>query len=245
MLFVNLSLGLAVLVGLSLGLLGSGGSILAVPILKYGAGLSTRQAVATSLATVGLVALVGAWLARRQGRLQLASALPFALQSSLGTLVGVGLAHTLPAWVQTGLFLVLMTWALVTWGRPLRIQGPLRWLAGLGVGLITGVVGVGGGFLMVPALVAVYGLTVGQASATSLVVIAMNCFLGFVAYARLVPLNWPFTLEFVAMALLGLALGLRLQQNLRGPVLERIFRAVLLLMLIWTAGGLLEEVARA
>lgn len=71
----------------------------------------------------------------------------------------------------------------------------------------------------------------------------MNCFLGLVGYARFVALDWAFTLEFVAMAWLGLALGLRLQQRLSGPVLERIFRAVLMLMLVWTGGGLWRELA--
>ena len=149
---------MASLVGLSLGLLGSGGSILAVPVLKYTAGLSAKQAVATSLATVGSVSLVGALLAWREGRVAWRGASLFSVVATVGTYGGVQIAHRLSDATLMGIFVAVMVYAVVRMLREKKSTDEATGTAGavgkaLGVGILTGVVGVGGGFLIVPALV--------------------------------------------------------------------------------------------
>ena len=222
-----LALILAGVVGLSLGLLGAGGSILAVPILRYAAGLPAKLAVATSLATVGSVALVGAVIAWREGRVRYRPALQFSLVASLGTWLGVRLATLLPDKVQMLLFLLVVGAALWAMKRPSRGQttpGGLAILAQtLGVGVLTGLVGVGGGFLIVPALVAIFQLPMKEATGTSLAVIAINSGIGMLSYSQTVSLDWSFTLEFVGSSLAGLFLGLSLGRKVDGRTTEKIF----------------------
>jgi uncharacterized membrane protein YfcA len=237
-----LTLLLAMLVGLSLGLLGAGGSVLAVPILRYVAGLSAKQAVATSLATVGAISLVGGLLAWKEGRLRWRQALEFALIASLGTFLGVQLASGLSDKVQMGLFLLVMAGALVVMRRPRRLAPSsggqawyVLWGQALAVGVLTGVVGVGGGFLIVPALVAIYSLPIKDATGTSLAVIAFNSLVGMVSYSQALELDWRFTLEFVAAALAGLLGGLAIGRKVESRTTEQAFLAVLVAVGLYTA----------
>ena len=223
---------LASLVGLSLGLLGSGGSILAVPILKYTAGLSAKQAVATSLATVGSVSVVGALLAAREGRVAWKEASLFSLVATLGTYGGVQLAHQLTDKIQMGIFVAVMAYAVV---RMLKESKPAETTPGatgavfkaLGVGLLTGIVGVGGGFLIVPALVALFNLPMKKATGTSLVVIAVNSLVGTLSYSSEVHLDWVFTAKFVVSAVVGLLIGMRWSQSISDGRLQKVFAVLL------------------
>lgn len=229
---------LAGLVGLSLGLLGAGGSILAVPILRYAAGLPAKQAVATSLATVGSVAMVGALIAWKERRLRLRAALQFSLLASMGTLLGVKVATLLHDKVQMALFLIVMVVALFAMKsqRPAQAdhgRARLVWQA-IGVGVLTGLVGVGGGFLIVPALVAIYRLPMREATGTSLAVIAINSYLGMLSYSQAMSLDWVFTLEFVGSALAGLLGGLSLGRRVQSQTTERVFFAALTAVAIYT-----------
>lgn len=237
-----LSLVLAAIVGLSLGLLGAGGSILAVPILRYAAGLTARQAVATSLATVGSVALVGAVIAWKEGRLRMAAAIQFALIAALGTTLGVRVATLLSDKAQMGLFLLVMAAALVAMTRsrpqlsaerpaPGRVQIVTQ---ALGVGVLTGLVGVGGGFLIVPALVAIYRLPMKEATGTSLAVIAINSLFGMASYSQATTLDWVFTFQFVGSALAGLLLGLAMGRKVESRTTERIFFAAVVSVGLYT-----------
>ena len=237
-----LALALAAVVGLSLGLLGAGGSILAVPILRYAAGLSAKQAVATSLATVGSVALVGSIIAWKEGRLRTTAAVQFALIASLGTTLGVRVATLLSDKAQMALFLVVMAVALIAMTR----SGPELndetttpgWgsiiAQALGVGVLTGLVGVGGGFLIVPALMSIYRLPIKEATGSSLAVIAINSFLGMASYAQSMTLDWTFTLEFVGSALVGLLLGLAAGRKVESRTTERIFFAAVVSVGLYT-----------
>lgn len=237
-----LALALAAIVGVSLGLLGAGGSILAVPILRYAAGLSAKQAVATSLATVGSVALVGAVIAWKEGRLRKQAALQFSLIAALGTILGVRVATLVSDKIQMALFLLVMVAALVAMTRsnPQRSGDtpPPGWLTilgkALGVGVLTGLVGVGGGFLIVPALVAIYRLPMKEATGTSLAVIAINSLFGIASYSQATPLNWTFTLQFVGSALAGLLLGLALGRRIENRTTERIFFAAVVAVGLYT-----------
>jgi len=176
----------ALIVGLSLGLLGSGGSILTVPILVYLLHQPDKVAIAGSLAIVGGIALVGAVRYAHQRLVSWRHVALFGIPGIAATYAGAWVSGFVPGAVQLVVFAVIM--GLASWSmlRPPRLagEGPEphpAWLvaAGLGVGLVTGFVGVGGGFLIVPALVILGGLTMHRAIATSLSVIVINAASGF------------------------------------------------------------------
>jgi uncharacterized membrane protein YfcA len=229
----------ALLIGLSLGLLGSGGSILTVPVLVYLVGESEKLAIVESLAVVGLIALVGAlpYLKRRciDGRAVLLFGVPGLLGTSLGTL----LSHGMPAALQLLIFAVVMLIAAVRMFKPMPEQTdprPRAWwqvaLAGLGVGVLTGVVGVGGGFLILPALVLLLGLQMSRSVGTSLVIIAMNSALGFSLHVivQSTPLHWPVIGLIAGIGILGSLVGSQLSSLCSPLVLRRSFAGFLVLL---------------
>lgn len=178
----------AAFVGLTLGLLGSGGSILTVPVLTYLVGRPDKLAIAESLAIVGVIALAGALPHLRAGRVDGRTVLLFGLPGLVGAFGGATLARYVPGAVQLLIFAVVMlaaSYAMLR-GGPQKDRVPrsaaTAAAAGLFVGVLTGLVGVGGGFLIVPALVMLVGLDMRRAVATSLVVIALNSAVGFVRY---------------------------------------------------------------
>lgn len=241
---------LAALIGVSLGLLGAGGSILAVPILRHAAGFSVAESVAGSLFVVGSVSTVGAALAYRDGRVLLLPGLSFALLASLGTTVGVQLGLLLDDTLQMAFFLLVMAGAI--WGmsrshtspsktEPTAPSGRSHRLVGLiqavSVGVVTGLVGVGGGFLMVPALIALFGLDVRRATGTSLLVIAFNSAVGLFGYSQALELDWSYLTGFTAAALGGLALGLWAAQRIENRTMSRLFTGLLVIVLLATLGA--------
>lgn len=229
----------SLLIGLSLGLLGSGGSILTVPVLVYLVGESGKLAIIESLAIVGLIALVGAvpYLKRRciDGR----AVLLFGLPGLLGTSLGTVLSHQMPAALQLLIFAVVMLVAAVRMFKPMPEQygsSVRAWwqvaLAGLGVGVLTGVVGVGGGFLILPALVLLLGLSMARSVGTSLVIIAMNSALGFTLhlFGPHASLHWSVIGLIAGIGILGSLVGSQLS-NLCSPLLlRRSFAAFLVLL---------------
>ena len=166
----------AVIVGLSLGLLGSGGSILTVPLLVYLVGQPEKVAIAGSLAVVGGIALAGAIPSALRGGVEWRSVGWFGVPGMLGTVLGAHLSRWIAGDVQLLLFAVVMliaAWRMARPGSASEHAGAPRsrtWIVidGLGVGLLTGLVGVGGGFMIVPALVLLGGLPMHRAIATSL-----------------------------------------------------------------------------
>jgi uncharacterized protein len=234
---------LACLVGLSLGLLGSGGSVLAVPILKYSAGLTAKGAVATSLATVGSVSFIGALLAWREGRVVWKEAILFSIVATLGTFGGVQLASSMSNKAQMGLFALVMAYAVVRMlkSEPAEPSGEKAKTGYVGsvfralaVGVLTGVVGVGGGFLIVPALVALFHLPMKKATGTSLVIIAINSAVGTASYSHSVTLDWRFTATFVGCALVGLVIGMKVSKGLDDTKLKKVFTGLLVLVCLYT-----------
>lgn len=228
-----LVVGLAVLVGVVLGLLGGGGSILTVPLLVYVAGMEARQAVAASLFAVGVTAVVASVGHARAGRVQWRSGLLFGAAAMVGAFAGGLVGARLPAAVLLTAFAAVM---IVTAGAMLRGRpdpGPDRptaappigrvLLVGVLAGLVTGLVGAGGGFLIVPALALVAGLAMPVAVGTSLVVIAMNSVAGFAGYLTTVSIPWGTTLAVTAAAVLGAVVGGRLVAVVAQDVLRRIF----------------------
>lgn len=232
---ILLSLALAFVVGLSLGVLGGGGSILTVPILVYAGQLSPRQAVVLSLAVVGAVSAIGALGAWRRGHVRLRLGLTFSATTMAGTWVGTILGRRMDDLLQLVLFAgVMLVAAVLMLRRSYRQDAPQQperhssqtgvLVRGLGVGLLTGVVGVGGGFLIVPALVLLGpGMSMRDASGTSLLVISLSSLVGFLGYLGDVPVPWAYGLGFTALAVAGVLLGGRLAHRLPHHSLQRAF----------------------
>ena len=240
-----LGYGLAALMGLVLGTLGGGGSILTVPILVYVAGYDPKEAIGMSLAVVGVTSAVGAIGHRHLGNVRLRRAAIFAAAGVVGTLAGTRLATLVTGTVQLALFAVVMLLAAgfmlrgsrepagtgtATAAGPPRRHFLLTALDGLVIGVLTGLVGVGGGFLIVPALVVLGRLPMRHAVGTSLAVIAINALAGFVGYLDQITVDWGFMAGFTACAVAGILAGSRLAGRLPARTLRRAFAIFLLLM---------------
>jgi len=218
---VFLSLVFGALIGLTLGMVGGGGSILTVPILVYAIGQPAQQATTTSLAIVGLNALVGMAGHTRAHRVNLRLGLLFGLVGIGGALVGSWLNALVPGRVLLIAFAAVM---LLAAGAMLRRRmpeqgdatadegaGTIEWLkiiaSGTVVGLMTGFFGVGGGFVIVPALVLVLGLSMRMAVGTSLLIIAMNSLWSLLAHLRFGRLDLGVTALFVLGGIAGALSG--------------------------------------
>lgn len=224
----------ALAIGISLGLLGSGGSILTVPILTYAVGQPDKLAIAGSLAIVGSIALIGSIPYALRREVVWRSVLWFGLPGMLGTVAGSQLATFLPGALQLSIFACVM---LIAATRMLRGGSPVAGAAdapplpqrrryivrdGVAVGVLTGLVGIGGGFLIVPALVLLGGLPMRQAVGTSLVVITLNAYSGFFKHAAALAavhlaLDWMVIAQFIVIggsgAVVGNLVGSRLPQQ--------------------------------
>ncbi|MCW3843487.1 sulfite exporter TauE/SafE family protein [Micromonospora yasonensis] len=228
-----LTVGLAVLIGVSLGLLGGGGSILAVPLLVYVAGLPAKEAIATSLLVVGATSAVGVLPHARAHRVRWRTGLVFGLAGMTGAYAGGRLAAFVPAAVLLTGFAVMMLATAVAMirgrrsaeGRPVPHELPVFRviLDGIVVGLVTGLVGAGGGFLVVPALALLGGLPMPVAVGTSLVVIAMKSFAGLAGYLSSVSVNWGLALAVTAAAVVGSVLGGRFAGKIPADLLRQAF----------------------
>lgn len=174
---------LALPVGFILGLLGGGGSILAVPVFVYVLGIDPKLAMAASLGVVGATSFVGAWPHARAGNLDLRTAALFAVSSVVGSFAGTQLGLVTPNVVRMMVFGGVMLGAAVMMlrrsgkkpeGEGRRSSLALLIAGGLGVGILIGFVGVGGGFMYVPALVFLVGMPMNRAVGTSLVIIGFS-----------------------------------------------------------------------
>ena len=229
---MNLALGLILSagIGLSLGLIGGGGSIITVPMLVYVLGVPPHQAIGMSLAVVGATALVSVFLHHRNQSVAWRTGTVFAAggivssygASKLTRLVSPPVLMLLFA----GLMLVVATVMLI---RPHRAEGhhvpnlPRELAAGFGVGALTGFLGVGGGFLIVPALVVFGGLGMKAAVGTSLFVIAVNCAAGLAGHATQGGFDLKLTALVTAMAFGGAVVGAHLAHRVHHASLRRIF----------------------
>lgn len=233
---------LAVVVGLSLGLLGGGGSILAVPLLVYVASLDPQQAVATSLVVVGVTSAIAVLPHARRGRVHWRAALPFAAGAMGGAYVGGRAATLVPGSLLLLAFAAMM---LLTAGAMIRGRrspaatapgaaggdglGPAG-LVGIGVlvGALTGFVGAGGGFLIVPALTLAVGLEMPVAVGTSLLVITLQSAAGLLGHLHGTQLPWAMALSVTGAAVLGSLAGAHLAGRVPQPVLRRAFGVMVL-----------------
>jgi uncharacterized membrane protein YfcA len=233
---------LSLVIGVSLGLLGGGGSILTVPILIYALGVEEKSAIASSLLVVGATSAVAAIQHARAGNVVWRVSLIFAAAGMGGAYLGGQLARFIPASVLLVLFAVIMFGtAFAMWrGRKAtqaRPAGPLPVpkivLEGLVVGVVTGLVGAGGGFLVVPALALLGGLPMAQAVGSSLVVIALKSFAGFAGYASHVTVDYRLIAIVASSAIVGSFLGARLGKKISQDALRRGFSLFVFVMAIF------------
>jgi uncharacterized membrane protein YfcA len=233
-----LALVLSTLIGVSLGLLGGGGSILAVPVLVYVARVEVHAAIGMSLAVVGATALVGGLVHARAGRVDLRAAALFGGAGMLGAPLGAQATHAVAPRVLLLLFAALMltVGALMLRGREAARPEPAIPhpaavpAAGFGVGLLTGFLGVGGGFLIVPALALLAGLPIHRAVGTSLLVIAANSAAGLLGHLGRGEMPLSLTAAFTAVSALGALAGVRMASSLNPARLRRAFAVFVVLV---------------
>jgi len=247
----------ALAIGLSLGLLGSGGSILTVPVLVYLVGQDEKQAVAGSLLVVGLIALASALGYLRRRELDVRAVLAFGIPGMAGTWAGAWSSAFIPGAAQLALFALVMAAAATFMlssragnSADARAQGEVRGTllkqvaAGLSVGIVTGLVGVGGGFLIVPALVGVTRLDLHRAIGTSLAIITLNCSVGFAQHVSHLSgrLDWSTLTIVTLIGVVGSLLGQHLADRLPQTTLRKIFAVALILL---ATAILIESAPRA
>lgn len=234
-----LVLSLAVLVGISLGLLGGGGSILTVPILSYIAGMTPKAAIASSLFVVAVTSGAALFPHARAGRVQWRTGLIFGGGGMAGAYLGGRLAAHLSGHVLMTLFALMMAATAIAMLRPARTAAaasprelPIATvlIEGVVVGVVTGLIGAGGGFLVVPALVLLGGLSMQTAVGTSLLVISLKSFAGLAGHLGHVDVDWPLTLAVTAIAVAGSVLGARLAGRIPPAVLRRAFGVFIIVM---------------
>lgn len=233
---------LSCLIGLMLGIFGGGGSILAVPVLVLVTHLAPAAAVGTSLAMVGTTSLIASYAHHRRGYVVSKVALLFGASGVLTAFLGARLTALVSATALMNSFAVLMlvvgVGMLLGRGRNAGTEAPASpppklmasILAGAGVGLITGFLGVGGGFLVVPALIAFAGLDLRKAVGTSLFVIAINSVAGFAGHLGGGQLDLGLIVVLTSAAVVGALAGERVARRVSPAKLRRGFGLVVIVV---------------
>ena len=245
----------SILIGISLGLIGGGGSILTVPVLVYLFGVEPVLATAYSLFIVGASSLVGALPKYKQGFVNIKTGIIFgipsivavfatrkylvpAIPTQLGTFAGIEITKSL---LMMLLFAVLMVAASFSMIRSTSVAAaeesgeqkfnyPLILVEGALVGMLTGLVGAGGGFLIIPALVMLSKLPMKQAVGTSLLIIAAKSLIGFTGDVSNTSMDWTLLLSVTALAISGIFIGDRLSKKIDGNKLKKGFGWFVLIM---------------
>ncbi len=236
----------AIAIGVSLGLLGSGGSIITVPVLVYLLGQEEKIAIAGSLFVVGNIALAGSLQYVRARLIDWRNVFVFGVPGMVGTYLGALIAAFVPGILQLSLFALVMLLASYMMLRPVILANEVHepreiWKIasdGLFVGVITGLVGVGGGFLIVPALVLLGGLTIHTAVATSLVIIALKSYSGFYKYLDVLDqqnleLDWKTLMLVTGLGIVGSFAGARIANRMPQDKLKKGFGFFLIVMGIY------------
>jgi uncharacterized membrane protein YfcA len=226
----------AVGIGLSLGLTGAGGSILTLPVLVYLAGVAPREAVGLSLLIVGTAAGIGAWQRTRAGEVHFRAAGMFVLSGAFGAFLG----STLTPLLSPTALMITFACLMVIVGLRMLLPGegqpptaaecrPVRCLlAGGAVGVLTGFLGVGGGFLLMPALAKFAKLPLRMATGTSLAVIACNSAAGFASHLGDTPVPWTLAVVFSSIAGAGVLTGGKIASRLPEKSLRTAFALLVL-----------------
>ena len=236
---VGLSLGIGVL----LGTMGSGGSIVILPVLVYIAGIEPYSAVPMSMAVVGTTSLLAAWLYARKGHFHGKAALLLGATGIVGAFVGSAATRIVSEQTLMLIFAaLLLVVGIIMYrggvqGLPPGVCRPIRCLSvGAVVGLLSGFLGVGGGFLIVPALVLFAGLETKTAVGTSLAIIALNSAAGLLGQVRYAEFEWSFTLALATSTVVGMLMGLLVSERISEVTLRKGFAVVLLLVALIVGG---------
>ena len=258
---VILAAALALFIGGAVGILGGGGSILTTPLLVYVVGFEPKQAITASLFVVAVTSLFGLIAHAKAGRVRWKTGLIFGAAGMVGAFIGGQVGALLPGALLLAAFSVMMgvtAVAMIRGRKQVKGHGPHKGLPvfriildGLIVGLVTGLVGAGGGFLVVPALALLGGLPMPNAVATSLLVVAMKSFAGFFGYAlkfggdSIISINtatttladgssiWPVTLIVTGMAVIGALIGSRVVGRIHPDKLRKAFGWFVLVMAVF------------
>ncbi len=250
----------AVLIGVILGLIGGGGSILTVPVLVYLFGLSPVMGTAYSLFIVGFTSLIGAIKNMRQGMVDLKTGIVFAIPAFIAVystrkfivpaipdhIITIGdfvLTKSIAIMVFFAIIMFLAAFAMIRNkcigdncedGQEIPVYNyPLIIVEGLVVGVLTGVVGAGGGFLIIPALVLLAKLPMKKAVATSLMIIAIKSLIGFIGDVENLTIDWSFLGLITALSVVGIFIGVALSKVIPGDKLKKAFGWFVLLMALY------------
>ncbi|MDG3581217.1 sulfite exporter TauE/SafE family protein [Galbibacter pacificus] len=239
----------AFLIGLVLGLIGGGGAILTVPLLVYALALNPVTATAYSLFVVGATSLIGALKNMAKGMVDFKTAIPFAIPAFVT--IYLTRAYLVPAlpkelfkiggFAVTKDLAIMLFFAMVMLSASLTMIGerslgpktynaPLLITQGLIVGLVTGIIGAGGGFLIIPALVLLAKLPMKKAVATSLFIIGINSLTGFFGDVQNLDIDWPFLLTFTGISIMGITMGIWINNFIEGKKLKKTFGWFVLIM---------------
>jgi len=248
----------AILFGISLGLIGGGGSILTVPVLVYILGVNPVLATAYSLFVVGSTSLVGAATYMKKGLVNYKTALVFAIPSFIAvfltrkflvpalpdplfTLGEAIITKNIGIMVFFALIMLAASYSMITAKKcvdcdedePVVFNFPMIALEGSVVGVITGIVGAGGGFLIIPALVLLAKLPMKMAVGTSLLIIAAKSLIGFLGDLSTQTIDWQLLLIFTALSIVGIFIGSALSKKINEKVLKTGFGWFVLIMGIY------------
>ena len=237
----------AALIGLALGILGGGGSILTVPVFVYVLGYDPKLAITMSLPVVGTTALVGVVSHWRAGNVRLQTAGIFGAVAMAGSFAGARASVLVSGTTQLLILGVAMVVAAASMLRNASrdeseipdnpsLYPPLLLGVGLGVGVLTGLVGIGGGFLIVPALVVLGHVPIKSAVGTSLLVIAMNSLSGYLGHHGYEVVPWGVVASFTGVAILGILAGTALVPHISTRQLKRAFALLLVIigaLILW------------
>jgi uncharacterized protein len=234
---IFLAAALALLIGLSLGLLGGGGAILTTPILVYVLGMDAKAAITSSLLVVGITSVVSTVVHARDKNVVWKTGLVVGVSGMLGAYVGGSLAGYVRGTVLLVLFAAMMlvtAIAMLRGRREAAGDGTMKpgkaVLAGVSIGLVAGLVGAGGGFLIVPALTLFGGIPMRRAVGTSLFVITLQSFAGFAGHVGHTHVDASLVAVISVMAVLGALVGARLTSRISPEALRRGFAWFVLAM---------------
>ncbi|MFN8357890.1 MAG: sulfite exporter TauE/SafE family protein [Spirosomataceae bacterium] len=245
----------SILIGVSLGLIGGGGSILTLPVLVYLLGINPVISTAYSLFVVGTTSLVGSVNYMRQHLVNYRAAVVFAIPSfiavyftrkylvpaipnSLFTIGNFEVTKNIAIMVFFALVMLTASFSMIRGksktteadSKELKFNYPIIALEGGVVGILTGIVGAGGGFLIIPALVMLARLPMKMAVGTSLLIIAAKSLIGFVGDLSNLAVDWRFLLEFTTLSVIGIFVGGYLSKYIEGEKLKKIFGWFVLVM---------------
>lgn len=240
---------MALIIGITLGLIGGGGSILTVPVFVYVMGIPPVEATAYSLFVVGATSAAGAFGYHKQGLIAWKDGLIFAIPSliavflvrsllvpslpqTMGGVLGFSFSKDVFIMVLFAVIMALASFTMIKDGIQVAPnpnigstkKAVIIMLEGFGVGAITGLVGAGGGFLIIPALVILMGMDMKMAVGTSLMIIAVKSLIGFTGDIISLPsIDWTLILQFTALSLIGVWFGLKISKQMAGQKLKKIF----------------------